>query len=350
MLARRPNKKPLIITRSTFAGAGKHVGKWLGDNLSTWEQYRLSIAGMLNFASIFNVPMVGSDVCGFGDNTTETLCARWATLGAFNPFFRNHNIDTGISQEFYIWNLTTKAAKSAIDIRYRLLDYLYTGLHEAHVSGTPVLSPLFYSYPKDTATFGIDLQFFYGPSLLVSPVTEENTTSVKFYLPRDSWYEFPGLVTVQSKGEWVTKDNVDYDQIPLHIKGGSILPLRNESAMTTTELRTKPFEIVVAPSSQGTAEGALYLDDGETLNPAQSKTTQVTFEYKNKKLSVKGKFGYDAGFSVRWSKVKVAGVDRAPKNVRVDGRSVQSKYDASTKVLEIEVAIQRLKAFELVLA
>ncbi|KAF9528284.1 alpha-glucosidase [Crepidotus variabilis] len=331
MLARRPGKKTLIITRSTFAGAGAHVGKWLGDNMSKWEHYRVSIAGMLAFASIYQVPMVGSDICGFADNTTETLCARWASLGAFYPFMRNHNADTSISQEFYLWPSVADSARNAIDIRYRLIDYLYTAFHQAHLDGTPVLHPLWYKYPKDANTFPIDLQFFFGDSVLVSPVTEENSTSVAIYLPKDTFYDFNTLAPVQGAGAKITLDNVNFTQIPVHIKSGVVLPLRVRSQMTTTELRKTDFELVVAQDANGNATGHLYVDDGDSIE--QKATTTVDFKFSKNKLTVSGKFGYNLGVKV--ARVRFLNVQAAPKQAVQDGKVCQSSYDAKNKVFDV---------------
>ena len=354
MLSRRPGLRPLIITRSTFAGAGAKVGKWLGDNLryvswilltirhqlthlhSEWSFYRLSIPGMLGFASIYQVPMVGSDTCGFGGNTTETLCARWATLGAFNPFYRNHNGDTSIPQEFYRWPLVTQAAKNAIDIRYRLLDYFYTAFHTQHTDGTPALQPLFFQYPQDTRTFDIQYQFFFGPSVLVSPVLEENSTAVEIYLPDDQFYNFFTYERVEGKGASISLMDVSYTEIPVHIKGGVVLPLRVESAYTTTDLRKKNFELVVASARDGSASGLLYLDDGVSI---EQKTAPLewTFEYSKGMLKAAGKGKHDVG-KLKWAKVKILGVTEKPKTVEVDGKKIKDfRYDATSGVVSVTV-------------
>ncbi|KAF2126870.1 glycoside hydrolase family 31 protein [Dothidotthia symphoricarpi CBS 119687] len=297
MLKRRPDKRPMVITRSTFLGAGSYVGHWLGDNVSSWDQYLTSIRHLLQFVAFFQVPMAGADVCGFLNDAEEHLCARWMVLGAFYPFYRNHNVEGAKPQEAYRWESVAAAARKAIDLRYRLLDYIYTAMLRQTVDGTPMLSPLWMHYPDDANTFAIETQFFYGPSLLVNPVTVEHSTLVSFYLPNGTWYDLYTHKPVAGAGSMITYTNITHTDIPVLVRGGSIIPMRINSANTTTALRNQNFELFVAPDADGKANGTLYLDDGESL--VQNGTSEIMFSWNGSMITTRGTFGFPTTLYVK---------------------------------------------------
>lgn len=326
MISRRPGLRPLVITRSSFPGDGRSVGHWLGDNVASWEQYRFSIHTTLSFSALYQFSMAGSDVCGFAEDTNEELCARWASLGAFFTFYRNHNDLDWVPQEFYRWDTVAESARKAIDIRYRLLDYIYTAMYKASIDGTPVLNPMFFLYPEDKNTWALQHQFFYGDGLLVAPVLEENATSVDAYLPKGVFYDWYTHEPIIGTGAPHTFSDQDTTDIPLLIRGGAILPLRTSSANTTAELRTRDFEIIVALDAEGTARGELYLDDGVSLE--QEGVTYVEFRVEGGVLYVDGEFGFDAG-------VKICSI------TVLDGGCVETAREGGegSKTLEVELSL-----------
>lgn len=204
---------------------------------------------------------------------------------------------------------------------------------------------MWFYYPQDPTTFPIDLQFFFGDSILVSPVTDENSTSVTLYLPKDIFYDFYTMAPVQGEGATLTLDDIGYTQIPLHIRGGAVLPLRRNSTMTTTELRDQDFQFVVAPNGSGEASGSLYIDDGESIAPRSA--TQVGMSYKKGRLVVSGRFGY--GTDVKTGSVRFLGVGSAPKAVSVKGKSVKQGgwvYNATSKVLDVQIGLPLTGPFD----
>jgi alpha-glucosidase (family GH31 glycosyl hydrolase) len=95
-------------------------------------------------------------------------------LGAFNPFFRNHNSIYNADQDpgVYSSDVVTSIRK-VVETRYTLLPYLYTLFYDVHVKGGTVVRSLVHEFSKDKNTHEIDEQFLWGSALLISPVIEQ---------------------------------------------------------------------------------------------------------------------------------------------------------------------------------
>lgn len=152
-------------------------------------------------------------------------------------------------------------------------------------------------YPSDENTYAIETQFFFGPSLLVNPVTEESSTSVSFYVLQGIWYDFATQKPITGTGTTITYNNISTSDNPVLVSGGSIIAARIKGAMTTKALRDNDFELLVAPDAEGNASGTLYLDDRESL--VQNGTSNIVFRWDGDKITMDGTFGFKTTVSVK---------------------------------------------------
>lgn len=283
-------QRPFLLTRSAFMGSGAHTAKWTGDNAATFNDLKSSIVSILDF-SLFGIPMIGADICGFIDTTTEELCNRWAQVGAFYPFSRNHNALGEAPQEFYLWETVTASAKKYLGYRYMLLPYMYTLFYSAHTTGkATVATALWMNYPDDTETLNVkSSQFMLGSGVLISPVVDQGATSVNAYFPANYWYNMDTYLLdydTSAQGAYKTIDT-PLTSTNVHIAGGTILPMQ-ESAMTTALARQTPFTLVVALCPGGKSFGSLYWDNGEDVSPLNYLTAVYSAEITETENYVSG--------------------------------------------------------------
>uniref|UniRef100_A0A4W6DT14 Lysosomal alpha-glucosidase n=1 Tax=Lates calcarifer TaxID=8187 RepID=A0A4W6DT14_LATCA len=334
----RCTKRPFVLSRSSYPGIGRFSGVWTGDVRSDWEQLRYSIPAVLQF-SLFGVPLVGADICGFGGNTTEELCVRWMQLGAFYPFMRNHNDKPNAPQEPYVFGQRAQAAmQSAVNLRYSLLPFLYTLFHRAHTSADTVARPLFMEFPSDPNCQTIDQQFLWGSSLLISPVLEQGAVELAAYLPPGTWYSLHNVTigSPQSKGQYLLLP-APLDTINIHVREGHIIPQQVGPALTTTASRRNAFSLTVALSAVGWAWGDLFWDDGDSLDTYElGNYCYITFiagqsQIVSDPLRLNGALD-----GLVLGGLRVFGVPSPPRYVLANGDKVRDfTYRSDTKVSSV---------------
>lgn len=251
-----------------------------------------------------------------------------------------------LPQEPYRWASVAEASRKAMSIRYSILPYMYTLFYRAHTTGSTVMRALAWEFPNDSTLASVDRQFLLGPSILVTPVLTPGAITVSGAFPGrendEIWYDWytqtPLNATDAAAGNNITIP-APLGHIPVHIRGGSIIPLQGPS-LTTRESRKNPWSVLVALDHQGRASGELYIDDGESINPPA--TTLVTLSASANTLNATISSTTDTGKLYNdtnpLANVTVLGVSSSPSTVHLNEQSLSQdawSYDSTANKLSV---------------
>lgn len=271
-------KRVFILSRSGYAGIQRNAAAmWSGDVDPNWETFRRQIPAGLNF-SLSGLPYWTTDIGGFvsanpDDPAYRELFIRWFEFGAFCPIFRVHGTRTTNQNE--LWSYGPEAQKTLVSfdkLRYRLMPYIYSLAWKTTHEGYTIMRPLVMDFRGDTRAQSIGDQFFFGPSILVNPVTEPGATSRHLYLPDAKWFDFwTGTVV---SGARAIDAPAPIDRVPLYVRAGSILPLGPEVEFAS-EKPPDPMEIRVYRGANGSF--TLYEDESDNYNYEKGAFSTIPF-------------------------------------------------------------------------
>jgi alpha-glucosidase len=257
----RPNERPFVLTRATYAGGQRWAAQWPGDNVSDWAHLRATIP-MFGGMGISGLPFVGADIGGFVGAPSPELFTRWIQAGVFYPFMRVHTELGSPDQEPWSYGPKHEAInRRAIERRYELLPHVYNVMHEASVTGVPAFRALLLEYPDDPLTYDRDDEFLFGEDLLVAPVLNERAREREVYLPKGDWYALVG--GRRHEGGRSLKVPVTLEDIPIFVRGGAFL-FRQPVVQHTGEMAGQPLIATAYPAAR--SEAWLYEDDGASLD------------------------------------------------------------------------------------
>jgi alpha-glucosidase len=324
LLKLRPDERPFVLTRATYAGGQRYGFTWTGDNAATWNHLRLATQMVLNLG-LSGISMAGADVGGFGSSPPPALLTRWVELAAFSPLCRNHATKGSQPHELWASGPEQEAIRRRyIETRYKLLPYIYSLADESSRTGVPMMRAVFLDFPEIFAPNSggfehLDTEFLLGPSLLVAPPPFAETLddySVSF--PKDyEWYDFwTGLkappspqplpiaagVTAQILGAKIAGPRAIHpplETMPVYVRAGSIIPTQ-PLIQNTDETPKGPLELHVYPGPH--CGGSIYLDDGHTFRYRKGEYLRQSFTCESSDKAVHLTFHAREGSYVPWWK------------------------------------------------
>ncbi len=292
-----PDKRPFLLTRAGFSGIQRYAAVWTGDNVASEVHLKLACT-MVQGMGLSGIAFAGSDVGGFNGVPSQRLFTRWLELGCLTPFFRAHSALNLKSKEPWAYGEDAEAwNKKIIELRYKLLPFLYNEFYTTSTTGIPVMRSMILNYQDDPECYTTEsqYQFMIGDNLLAAPVLSETDNTRKLYLPEGKWIDWWTHKVYEGK-QWILVE-APIDQIPLFIKEGGIIPMQ-EVENYVGEKKITQLELNIFPGQN--SEYTFYQDDGITQDHILKDSYSLTkFELKSGNeihLSISKTYDhYDAG-------------------------------------------------------
>jgi alpha-glucosidase len=359
-LALKPDVRPFVLTRASYAGGQRYAATWTGDNSATWNHLRLTTP-MLKNLGLSGFSMAGADVGGYAGTPSAELLTKWIEIAAFQPIDRDHSEKgTGDHEVWANGPSQEQIRRRFIEERYKLLPYLYTVMEEGTRTGLPLLRPVFLEFPDatpDRHPLDIDVdasgEFMVGPDLLVAPAPfPDKTDDYDAKLPSAGWYDFwtgarvgesqvrsvaAGMQPEAAKGPMMSavKIHPALESLPVFVRPGAILPIA-PIVQSTEDTPQGPLTLRVFPGDK--CEGRLYQDDGTSFAYKQGQYLKMSFTCRvaeSGALEIRAS-RHEGIYPAWWKRiaVEVNGAIAAPQSVTVNGQVTASTYNDQRIVVD----------------
>ena len=332
-----PNERPFILMRAGYSGSQRFgMIPWSGDVQRSWGglQSQMEIALQMGMQGL---AYMHSDLGGFASPMLDDeLYVRWLQYGVFQPVFRPHAQEEVAPEPVFRASRAKALAREAIRLRYAMLPYNYSAAFANSQTGMPMMRPIMF----EGGDGGVASTYLWGNDFLVAPVTEPGATRKEVNFPESSkvWFDFySGRAHKGGINEVVP---VVAEHIPVFVRAGALVPMA-KVVQTTRDYSTRQVGLhYYYDASAGASSGTLYEDDGATADAyGQGKYELVRF------TGAAGASGFEIGIATEVGKswqpvlrsyaVTVHNVPKRPRKVALDGKPVQSHWNARTRTLDV---------------
>ena len=282
---RGSGKRPIMLSRNSGLAAHRYNVLYSGRNCIDWNTLKLLPIYNSTSANL-GITWWSHDVGGsIGGIEDSDLYIRSIQLGVFSPILRfNTQFGKYFKREPWRWDVVTNnIATYYLQLRHRLIPYLYSESYHYSKTGSNLIKPFYYTNLDLYDDPNYVNQYYFGKAFMISPILspvdeELNRTIQKYYMPDGTWYDFKTGKRYPGNQKYISFYKIE--DYPIFVESGSVIPLAGEKSYMSYK-NPVDFDVHIFPGKSNTYR--LYEDDGDGFAYKNGRycITEFDYNYRN---------------------------------------------------------------------